>query len=639
MVLTDNYSVSFRTLGDSIFISIPVGNCENGGMERFLEIREEFLRSRDLYRREHVELKDYSGTPGKVSRNDRMIFTKYILAEKERGFLLGLFGYNGLPLVRWSFEIGRRLYSKNFPLQFCRDYDQALTAALEVLERKQNSRNAEDLSHEEENREIEKLFYHISSLNWDLNHQEVDDISLDENNPYSKIYKALALLKSDFDNILEEQKKTEKAIEKKVQERTVLLREERAKLETSLDLLSHDTKNHFISLKFETDQIEDSKLKNSIGESVREIQELIGEATGIMSSRKRIVSIDELLENIKVTSKRIALTAHDRIRVHLDSPEFLFVHTTALFKNAVSNLIENALKYTGEGNIVKVQVDKDDRINIRIIDYGNGIPDGEKEKILEKFYRREVTASIEGSGRGLWITNNIITQEGGTLSITDNPEGGAVFTISLPPYRVGDFEEMVKELSLWFELPRDIVKSRAEAYRTLFTLQDRKDIDHMDSAVITTLLTEIRRERKEEKKASVKQKLELLRNRNPGGKTAIIADDSLYVQYYLARYLTELGIDVKSYADNGESAFIAYEKNRPDFITLDNNMNVMTGVEAAEMIYGIDRDCRIIFISALGDSEVFRGSVKNKIPAANFRILTKPIYRKDVEKILGDFFQ
>ncbi|MBB6480675.1 hybrid sensor histidine kinase/response regulator [Spirochaeta isovalerica] len=565
-----------------------------------------------------------------------MIFTRHLLEEQERGYLLGLMGFNGPPFIRWSFELGRRLYSRDFPLHLYKTYSEALNEAELLLA---SSRSDSKISHDNDfsDPDVEKLFYYISAMSWDLDSNTMPSLEIDEQSPYRKIYEALALVKSDFNHILEKQRETEKAIETKVQERTRQLRDQQTKLETSLDLLSHDTKNHFISLKYDADQVEDANLKNSMEESICEIEELISEATGIMSSKKRITSLPEILETIRVTEKRVPLQAHDRIRVEYKSPEFLYVQTTALLKNALSNLIENALKYTGTGNEVRIFCERNKKVQIHIIDFGSGIPDAEKEKILEKFYRRELNEEIEGTGRGLWITNNIIRQEGGTLTISDNPRGGAVFSISLPPYQVEDFQGMLKELSEWFESPLDSIRSRAETYRTLYQLQGREDVEDLDSAVFTSLLSEIRKERKEEKQAHMARKLDHLKNRNPEGKSIIIADDSLYVQYYLSRYFTELGLNVIDYVDNGESAVISYRKRKPDYISLDNNMNVMTGPEAAEQIYAYDKDCRVIFITALGDSSLFREALKEKLASCRYRILTKPIYKKDIEVLLDEF--
>lgn len=611
-------------------------------MTRLIEYRKEFLKFSGLYEKPHIELKDYGAIKGKISKKNRLLFTEMLREEKQRGYLIGFMGYNGSGIIRWSFELGKKLYAPDYPLFLFKNYDRAIKKSLEIFHKGSAGNPATE--NQTKNDEIEKLLYFISELSWNLEDKKIPDFDLPDDNPYKKLYQALALIKTDYTDIIEKQRKAENAlqnsyneIEKKVEERTILLREERAKLETSLDILSHDTKNHFISLKYDTDQIEDIKLKTSINESVTEIQELIMEATGIMSSKKRILSIVEVMENIKLTAKRIALMTHDRIEVEFIDPEFLFIQTSALFKNALANLIENALKYTGGENKIKISVEKKQNINIHIIDYGKGIPDIEKKKILEKFYRRQEAETVEGSGRGLWITNNIIRQEGGTLTISDNPDGGAVFTISMPPYIVENFETMLLELSNWFEMPLERIKTKAETYRTLYQLQEREDMKDMDSAVFTTILTEIRKERKEEKHAFISMRLENLKERNRDGKSIIIVDDSLYVQYYLAKYFTELGFNILDYQDNGESAVISYRNRRPDYISLDNNMNVKTGPEAAEEIYRIDENAKIIFITALGDSTVFQDGLRERLPGKEYKILTKPIYKRDVENLMEQF--
>ncbi len=639
--LTEIYSVSFMLLGKNIILSLPRGNSEGVGMERFLDCRREFLKYMGLYETEHIELKDYSGLKGRISKSNRIIFTDSLMEEQERGYLLGLFAYNGPAFIRWTLELGKKVHPSNFPLVFCKDYGIAVSKALSLFENKNLPSRVNII---DEHDEINNLLYFISELSWDLEDSSIPEIKLKENNPYKKLYEALALIKMDYGDIIEKQKlaeaqlqKSYNKIEKTVDERTIKLREQGAILETSLDILSHDTKNHFISLKYEIDQVGDQKLKSSINDSVTDIQELITEATGIMSSKKRIISIVELMEDIKVTSKRIPLIEHDRIKVNFVSPEFLFVQTSALFKNAVSNLIENALKYTGEENDVRIVVEKDQEIIISIIDSGIGIPDEEKKRIFKKFYRREETVKIEGSGRGLWITNNIIQQEGGSLSITDNPTGGAIFCIHLPPYRVEDFDAMLNEMSVWFEMPMDRIKGKAESYRTLYTLQGRDDISHMDSAVFTTVLTDIRKERKEEKKAFISARLKNLTGRNPEGKSIIITDDSLYVQFYLSKYFNDLRFNVIDYVDNGESAVISYKKRNPSYISLDNNMNIKTGPDAAEEIYAYDENAKIIFITAMGDSQFFRADLKKRFPTRDYRILTKPVYKNDIESLIEDF--
>ncbi|MBN2657408.1 MAG: hypothetical protein JXR86_10130, partial [Spirochaetales bacterium] len=131
--LTEQYSVSFRLAGENILLSLPVGDSSGEGLSLFLVKRKEFLQEIGLYDRIHIELKDYSQLQGKVSKNNRMIFTRHLLEEKKRGCLLGLMGFNGPPFIRWSFELGKRLYSRDFPLHLYKTFDEAMKEALLLL--------------------------------------------------------------------------------------------------------------------------------------------------------------------------------------------------------------------------------------------------------------------------------------------------------------------------------------------------------------------------------------------------------------------------------------------------------------------------------------------------------------------------
>ncbi len=177
----------------------------------------------------------------------------------------------------------------------------------------------------------------------------------------------------------------------------------------------------------------------------------------------------------------------------------------------------------------------------------------------------------------------------------------------------------------------------AENLRTLFTLQDSTDIVDMDTTVYCNLLIKMKKENKTGSRKDIYKRLDNLKLLNKTGKTVIIVDDSLYVQYYLGKYFVELGYRIAGYAENGQKGIKAYKKLHPDIITLDNTMPVLSGMEAAEEIFQYDKDVRIIFISALGDSKLYRAEIEENYQGDNFRILTKPIEKADLEKILNEF--
>ena len=104
---------------------------------------------------------------------------------------------------------------------------------------------------------------------------------------------------------------------------------------------------------------------------------------------------------------------------------------------AVRNLVDNAVKYSGEGTAVEVRVWQDSQnAYIRVQDQGAGIPEAEMQHIFEAFTRLNKAAEVSGSGLGLYITRGIVAAHGGGLAV-ENGTGserarGAIFTIQLP---------------------------------------------------------------------------------------------------------------------------------------------------------------------------------------------------------------
>lgn len=102
------------------------------------------------------------------------------------------------------------------------------------------------------------------------------------------------------------------------------------------------------------------------------------------------------------------------------------------------NLIENAIKYSrGDAMICLAAKQDKQHVTIDIKDQGLGIPDDEKLKVFEKFYRigNEDTRSTKGTGLGLFIVKRVIELHGGEISVLDNSPKGSVFRILLPVSR------------------------------------------------------------------------------------------------------------------------------------------------------------------------------------------------------------
>jgi len=116
------------------------------------------------------------------------------------------------------------------------------------------------------------------------------------------------------------------------------------------------------------------------------------------------------------------------LRIYFNGEEFLL-------QLVLNNLIENAVKYTPSTNSIKISVvDFASSLELSVADLGSGIPETEKEKIFEKFYRLgdEMKRSSKGTGLGLFLSTKIIKDHKGRIYVEDNIPHGSIFKIILP---------------------------------------------------------------------------------------------------------------------------------------------------------------------------------------------------------------
>lgn len=106
---------------------------------------------------------------------------------------------------------------------------------------------------------------------------------------------------------------------------------------------------------------------------------------------------------------------------------------------ALTNIIENAVKYNVDNGWVKVTLNADHKyFYIKVADSGVGIPDDCKEQVFERFYRVDKARSRDtgGTGLGLAITKNVILMHKGTIKLYSESGEGSTFTIKIPIKRV-----------------------------------------------------------------------------------------------------------------------------------------------------------------------------------------------------------
>jgi two-component system sensor histidine kinase KdpD len=131
-------------------------------------------------------------------------------------------------------------------------------------------------------------------------------------------------------------------------------------------------------------------------------------------------------------ASRAALADH-KVQTHVPADLPLVQYDAVLIERVLSNLLENAGKYTPPGSTVAISAERHGIwLNIAVADNGPGLPSGQEEAVFEKFMRGERESAKPGVGLGLAICRAIVGAHGGTIKAANQPGGGAAFVFTLP---------------------------------------------------------------------------------------------------------------------------------------------------------------------------------------------------------------
>jgi two-component system sensor histidine kinase CiaH len=123
----------------------------------------------------------------------------------------------------------------------------------------------------------------------------------------------------------------------------------------------------------------------------------------------------------------------DRHWEELIEPNCTILGDPLLLELLVSNLVENALKYAPRESVIGIVLEHKGRHTLLSVkDQGPGIPDEEKKRIFDKFYRtgQESTRQTKGTGLGLYLCLKIAQDHKATLKVADNSPVGSIFTVT-----------------------------------------------------------------------------------------------------------------------------------------------------------------------------------------------------------------
>ncbi|MET8957026.1 sensor histidine kinase KdpD [Streptomyces sp. NPDC004393] len=211
-----------------------------------------------------------------------------------------------------------------------------------------------------------------------------------------------------------------------------------------LAAVSHDLRTPLAGIKasvtsLRSDDVEWSEedraeLLAAIEEGADRLDHLVGNLldmsrlqTGTVTPIIRETDLDEVVP--------MALGGVPEDSVELDIPETLpMVYVDrGLLERAVANVVENAVKYSPPGESVLVSASAlADRVEVRVIDRGPGVPDEAKDQIFEPFQRYGDSPRGVGVGLGLAVARGFAEAVGGTLHAEDTPGGGLTMVLTVP---------------------------------------------------------------------------------------------------------------------------------------------------------------------------------------------------------------
>lgn len=185
-----------------------------------------------------------------------------------------------------------------------------------------------------------------------------------------------------------------------------------------------------------TDSQKEKLIQNTINETNR-LNDLISNIllTSQIDGGSYILNEDEfsLSELAQQTVREFLVRFPSRnIEAHIDDDIYI-VGDRLLLSIAINNLVENAIKYSPKESTIYIDLSQEDERNIlEITDEGFGIPDEEKRKVFDKFYRvgNENTRKTKGTGLGLFLTRKILEDHNADITLTDNTPHGSIFAVN-----------------------------------------------------------------------------------------------------------------------------------------------------------------------------------------------------------------
>jgi two-component system sensor histidine kinase KdpD len=197
-------------------------------------------------------------------------------------------------------------------------------------------------------------------------------------------------------------------------------------LQRDVDWSAHDRDDLLVTIDTATDRLD---------RVVANLLDMSRLQSGALSLRCAPVALED------VVAAALSSLPDETLRTTVDVPETvpLVEGDPALLERAVANVVSNALAWSPPDRPVRIEAAPvKERVCLRVIDQGPGIPMAQRARIFEPFRRLGDRSTDAGVGLGLAVAHGFVTAMHGDISVDDTPGGGLTVTISMPPAVAGD---------------------------------------------------------------------------------------------------------------------------------------------------------------------------------------------------------
>lgn len=222
------------------------------------------------------------------------------------------------------------------------------------------------------------------------------------------------------------------------------VKEEKERIKTLISDISHQTRTPVANIRLYTQLLGEQNLGEESRdclealESQTEKLQILIEAlvktsrleTGILELHTKPESLKNIVE--RSVEQYRPKAEEKNIKLEAFTSDISAVCDAKWTEEAVCNLLDNAVKYTPDGGNITVRMSEYEMFcRIDVTDDGNGISEEEQPKIFGRFYRGKDVYNKQGVGIGLYLTRQIVSNEGGYMKVISSEGNGSTFSIFL----------------------------------------------------------------------------------------------------------------------------------------------------------------------------------------------------------------